>query len=809
MALTTPNSKHIPYRNSKLTLILKESLGGSAKTTLLCTASRLSRHEEESVQTLYFASRAKSIKNVCKVNMTLGTKELQYLADHLKKEIMVLRGQLQKAGVKWNQITDPKLLSFISNELELDGIEPGEEKEDYRRRRASLIGLSENDIILKYVDLRAKYDALLDNAREKIYKLENAPRHATSSMEFNDGDLKEIRETASSKIEELVKKKQDEIDKLTKDYEAEKLDLNARLIDLMEQISKIEGEKITFEENVNLLNGEVEKMKKDSDKKEKELIEAKDAYTKIKIENENLTSKMSQFITEIEEKDENLNQLKEKNINLEKEKTDTNLKLTAVEHQSSLDKVEIENLRKAIESKTENETKQNDTINELHNQITSLNNEIKQKDLEMVEKTTKDKEKELEYQKNIDNLVAKEKNLTSQLENLKQEKEQLSNMLNEKISAQDVLVQKEQMENEARQNLEKRIEEITKENSSLKSDIISQKSTFESEKTNYETKIECLNRDHQTEISAYKVKEANYESQLKSFEELINGANQKELMLTNQKKEIEEKNSSLESLILKLKSNEEQLNSKIETLNEENDKKQDIIDKNAKLIDESNNTITSLRSEIETLKENFTKVKQQGDTEILGLKGEIATLKSQLATKDSQIKSDTQKQNELKLQIKTLQNLNKSLQDKIDKLSLENSLSKQGQNILSSKTNVIKEKVPLSKNIFGVVLKKVGGGKDFIKNEKEEFKKLEERTKEIFKDNEMFKDLRKNNIITLSPETISSRDDMVDLPELDFANEDTYLQAEQKMLEMEKIHQEKKEKEKIQRMNSNLSNQMI
>lgn len=809
MALTTPNSKHIPYRNSKLTLILKESLGGSAKTTLLCTASRLSRHEEESVQTLYFASRAKSIKNVCKVNMTLGTKELQYLADHLKKEIMVLRGQLQKAGVKWNQITDPKLLSFISNELELDGIEPGEEKEDYRRRRASLMGLSENDIILKYVDLRAKYDALLDNAREKIYKLENAPRHATSSMEFTDGDLKEIRETASSKIDELVKKKQDEIDKLTKDYEAEKLELNARLIDLMEQISKVEGEKITFEENVNLLNGEIEKMKKESDEKEKELIEAKDAFTKIKIENENLTSKMSQFITEIEEKDENLNQLKEKNINLEKEKTDTNLKLTAVEHQSSLDKVEIENLKKAIDSKTENETKQNDTINELHSQITSLNDVIKQKDLEMVEKTTKDKEKELEYQKNIDNLVSTEKNLTNQLDNLKQEKEQLSNMLNEKISAQDVLIQKEQMENEARQNLEKRIEEITKENSSLKSDIISQKSTFESEKTNYEAKIEGLNRDHQTEISSYKVKEANYESQLKSFEELINGANQKELMLTNQKKEIEEKNSSLESLILKLKGNEGELNSKIETLNEENDKKQDIIDKNAKLINESTNEITSLRSEIETLKDNFTKTKQQGDTEILGLKGEIATLKSQLATKDSQIKSDIQKQNELKLQITTLQNLNKSLQSKIDKLSLENSLSKQGQNILSSKTNVIKEKVPLSKNIFGVVLKKVAGGKDFIKNEKEAFKKLEERTKEIFKDNEMFKDLRKNNIVTLSPETISSRDDMVDLPELDFANEDTYLKAEQKMLEMEKIHQQKKEKEKKERMNSNLSNQMI
>ena len=37
MALTTPGSKHVPYRNSKLTLLLKESLGGNSKTTLLCT----------------------------------------------------------------------------------------------------------------------------------------------------------------------------------------------------------------------------------------------------------------------------------------------------------------------------------------------------------------------------------------------------------------------------------------------------------------------------------------------------------------------------------------------------------------------------------------------------------------------------------------------------------------------------------------------------------------------------------------------------------------------------------------------------
>ena len=116
MSLTTPGCKHIPFRNSKLTLILKDSLGGSSKTTLLCTASRLKRHSEESIQTLYFASRAKTIKNNAKKNIILSAGELQYLANGLKKEIMLLRGQLKTAGYQWRLIEDKKILSFCNNE---------------------------------------------------------------------------------------------------------------------------------------------------------------------------------------------------------------------------------------------------------------------------------------------------------------------------------------------------------------------------------------------------------------------------------------------------------------------------------------------------------------------------------------------------------------------------------------------------------------------------------------------------------------------------------------------------------------------
>lgn len=54
---------YVPFRDSKLTQLLRGSLGGNAKTTLVCTLSRRMDHAEESVQSLKFAQRVKKIKN--------------------------------------------------------------------------------------------------------------------------------------------------------------------------------------------------------------------------------------------------------------------------------------------------------------------------------------------------------------------------------------------------------------------------------------------------------------------------------------------------------------------------------------------------------------------------------------------------------------------------------------------------------------------------------------------------------------------------------------------------------------------------
>ncbi|KAH9951940.1 kinesin heavy chain [Amylocystis lapponica] len=76
-ALTDSKAKHVPYRDSKLTRILQESLGGNSRTTLIINCSPASYNEAETLSTLRFGIRAKSIKNTARVNAELSPLELK------------------------------------------------------------------------------------------------------------------------------------------------------------------------------------------------------------------------------------------------------------------------------------------------------------------------------------------------------------------------------------------------------------------------------------------------------------------------------------------------------------------------------------------------------------------------------------------------------------------------------------------------------------------------------------------------------------------------------------------------------------
>ena len=60
---TSADRKHIPYRDSKLTKLLMDSLGGSSLALMIACVSPSPEHAEETLNTLHYASRARNIIN--------------------------------------------------------------------------------------------------------------------------------------------------------------------------------------------------------------------------------------------------------------------------------------------------------------------------------------------------------------------------------------------------------------------------------------------------------------------------------------------------------------------------------------------------------------------------------------------------------------------------------------------------------------------------------------------------------------------------------------------------------------------------
>ncbi|KAF9454509.1 kinesin-domain-containing protein [Macrolepiota fuliginosa MF-IS2] len=104
------NAQHVPYRESKLTRLLQDSLGGRTKTCIIATISPARSNMEETLSTLDYALRAKSIRNKPEVNQRMTRNGLlkEYIAEieRLKNDLLAAR---EKNGIffsedSWNQL---------------------------------------------------------------------------------------------------------------------------------------------------------------------------------------------------------------------------------------------------------------------------------------------------------------------------------------------------------------------------------------------------------------------------------------------------------------------------------------------------------------------------------------------------------------------------------------------------------------------------------------------------------------------------------------------------------------------------------
>lgn len=80
-------NKHIPYRDSKLTRLLQQCLGGNAKTSLIIACSPSSWNCQETLSSLRFGARAKEIKNVATANVELSEEQVRAAASVLERRL--------------------------------------------------------------------------------------------------------------------------------------------------------------------------------------------------------------------------------------------------------------------------------------------------------------------------------------------------------------------------------------------------------------------------------------------------------------------------------------------------------------------------------------------------------------------------------------------------------------------------------------------------------------------------------------------------------------------------------------------------
>lgn len=123
---------YIPYRDSKLTRILQDSLGGNYKTTLIVACSPHVFNSEETNATLKFAMRAKKIKNKVKQNIKKSTEELEKIIEELGEKLTKAKNEISRLKAKLKELPQSikdefKLQEIIESNIDFDNIKPSKE----------------------------------------------------------------------------------------------------------------------------------------------------------------------------------------------------------------------------------------------------------------------------------------------------------------------------------------------------------------------------------------------------------------------------------------------------------------------------------------------------------------------------------------------------------------------------------------------------------------------------------------------------------------------------------------------------------
>lgn len=246
-ALVDGKSTHIPYRDSKLTRLLQDSLGGNAKTVMVANVGPASYNVEETLTTLRYANRAKNIKNKPRVNED----PKDALLREFQEEIARLKAQIEKRAI----VEDHSLVAEEKMRL----LKEKEKKmEDLRREKdaAEMLGAKikamESKLLVggkNIVDHTNEQQKILEQKRQEIAEQKRREREIQQQMESRDEETLELKETYSS-LQQEVDIKTKKLKKLFSKLQAVKAEIH----DLQEEHIK---ERQELEQTQNELTREL------------------------------------------------------------------------------------------------------------------------------------------------------------------------------------------------------------------------------------------------------------------------------------------------------------------------------------------------------------------------------------------------------------------------------------------------------------------------------------------------------------------------------------------------------------------------
>jgi kinesin family member 11 len=172
---------HIPYRDSKLTRLLQESLGGKAKTCIIATLSPASAAVEETLSTLDYAYRAKSIKNQPTVNQRLTKKTI--MKEYLQ-EVETLKMQLMQTREKNGVYMDPA--EFYAMETRLSAqesqLEECENALTLRTEEIKMVRRERDEFLAGYEETKVELAACTSELEEARVTLDEAKTVVSSAF---------------------------------------------------------------------------------------------------------------------------------------------------------------------------------------------------------------------------------------------------------------------------------------------------------------------------------------------------------------------------------------------------------------------------------------------------------------------------------------------------------------------------------------------------------------------------------------------------------------------------------------------------